>query len=125
MAEVLLVDDDADIRSMLVFILEEHGFVLREAGDGVEALEALEERPPDVMILDVMMPRLDGLGVLAERAARALAPHTRVVVLSAKVDDRTVVRGYELQADEYLSKPFDPDRLVAIVRRLASAPHGR
>jgi DNA-binding response OmpR family regulator len=124
MAEVLLVDDDADIRSMLVFILEEHGFVLREAGDGLDALEALAEHPPDVMVLDVMMPRLDGFGVLAEMAARDLAPHTRVLVLSAKADDRSVVKGYELRADEYLTKPFDPDRLASLVVRLASVPRG-
>lgn len=121
MAEVLLVDDDADIRSMLVYILEEHGFDLREAADGREALVALEDRPPHVMVLDVMMPHLDGFGVLAERAARGLAPHTKVIVLSAKADERSVLRGFELQADEYLAKPFDPDRLVDLVTRLAAA----
>lgn len=122
MAEVLLVDDDADIRGMLVFTFEDYGFAIREAGDGLQALDALNEHPPDVMVLDLMMPNLDGFGVLAEMRAQGLASGTRVVVLTAMADERNVIRGFELGADEYVTKPFDPDGLARIVERLAASP---
>src|SRR5688572_8173466 len=98
MPEVLLVDDDPDIRAMLAFTLDDYGFTIREAGDGVQALHALAEHAPDVMVLDLMMPNIDGFGVLAEMRDRNLAPTTRVLILSCKVDERDFVRGYELGA---------------------------
>ena len=121
MPEVLLVDDDPDIRAMLAFTLDDYGFTIREAGDGVQALHALAEHAPDVMVLDLMMPNIDGFGVLAEMRDRNLAPTTRVLILSCKVDERDFVRGYELGADEYVTKPFDPDGLARVVEKLAAA----
>src|SRR3954451_5473799 len=118
MAEVLLVDDDPDIRGMLAFTLDDYGFTVREAGDGAEALLALEEHAPDLMVLDLMMPNLDGFGVLAAMKDRGLAPHTRVLILSCKVDERYRVRGDELRAHDYGSKPFDPDGLAATLQAL-------
>ena len=120
MPEVLLVDDDPDIRAMLAFTLDDYGFTIREAGDGVQALHALAEHAPDVMVLDLMMPNIDGFGVLAEMRDRNLAPTTRVLILSCKVDERDFVRGYELGADEYVTKPFDPDGLARVVEKLAA-----
>ena len=125
MPEVLLVDDDPDIRAMLAFTLDDYGFTIREAGDGVQALHALAEHAPDVMVLDLMMPNIDGFGVLAEMRDRNLAPTTRVLILSCKVDERDFVRGYELGADEYVTKPFDPDGLARVVEKLAAAPAPR
>jgi len=123
MAEILLVDDDPDIRGMLAFTLDDYGFSVREAGDGAEAIAALEERPPDVMVLDLMMPNVDGFGVLKAMRERGLAPGTRVLILSCKVDERDLVRGYELGAHDYVTKPFDPDGLAATISSLlASAP---
>ena len=118
MPEVLVVDDDPDIRNMLTLVLEDAGFRVREAGDGVAALAALEEKAPDLMVLDVMMPNVDGFGVLRSRRQKALAPSTRVLLLTAKTAERDFVRGWELGADEYLTKPFDVDRLVNKVREL-------
>lgn len=115
---MLLVDDDADIRGMLAFTLDDHGFTVREAKDGAEAIAALEERAPDVMVLDLMMPDVDGFGVLEAMRERGLAPHTRVVILSCKVDKRDVEAGYELGASDYVSKPFDPDGLAVTIRHL-------
>jgi len=123
MAEILLVDDDPDIRGMLAFTLDDYGFTVREAGDGAQAVAALEEHPPDLMVLDLMMPNVDGFGVLEIMRARGLAPDTRVLILSCKVDERDLVRGYELGADDYVTKPFDPDGLAAtITALLARAP---
>jgi DNA-binding response OmpR family regulator len=121
MPDVLLVDDDPDIRAMLAFTFSDCGFSVREAGDGVQALDALDERAPDVMILDLMMPNLDGFGLLATMRERNLAPETQVVILSCKVDERDLTRGYELGADEYVTKPFDPDGLVRKVEGMISA----
>jgi DNA-binding response OmpR family regulator len=120
MAEVLLVDDDPDIRAMLAFTLDDYGFRVREAGDGAQAIAALEAQAPDLMVLDLMMPGIDGFGVLAAMRERGLAPDTRVLILSCKVDERDLVRGYELGADEYVTKPFDPDGLAATSAGLLS-----
>ena len=123
MAEVLLVDDDPDIRAMLAFTLDDYGFSVREAGDGAQALAALELRAPDLMVLDLMMPGIDGFGVLAAMRERGLCPDTRVLILSCKVDERDLVRGYELGADDYVTKPFDPDGLATTIAGLiAGAP---
>lgn len=119
--DVLLVDDDPDIRGMLAFTLMDYGFDVREAGDGMQAIAALEAKAPDVMVLDLMMPVLDGFGVLAAMRERGLAPNTRVLILSCMVDERSLVRTYELGADDYVSKPFDPDGLAGSLRKLIDA----
>ena len=118
MAEVLIVDDDDDIRAILAFTLEDAGFSVREAADGNQAVTALEARAPDCLVLDVMMPGCDGFGVLRTRRQSNLAPDARVLLLTARTAERDFVRGWELGADEYLTKPFDPDELVVTVRRL-------
>ena len=118
MAEVLIVDDDPDIRMMLRFALEDAGFEVRTASDGVEALAALRERTPDCMVLDLMMPNLDGFGLLRVMRETGLESATRTVILTCKVDEADVVTGLELGAHEYLSKPFEPDRLGGILQRL-------
>jgi DNA-binding response OmpR family regulator len=117
-AEVLVVDDDGDIRTMLRITLEGSGFTVREAGDGYAALAALEEHAPDCMVLDLMMPKLDGWGVLKSVRQRDLAPRTKVMILSCKVEERDFVRGWELGADEYMTKPFEPDRLARKLEEL-------
>ena len=123
MPDVLVVDDDPDIRAMLVFALEDSGFFVRQAGDGAAALAAMEERAPDCIVLDLMMPNVDGFGVLRGRRQKGLAPEARVLILTCKTAERDYVRGWEMGADEYVTKPFDPDRLIAKVRELlATSP---
>ena len=122
MAEVLIVDDDTDIRAILAFTLEDAGFEVREAEDGAAAVAALQAKAPDCLVLDVMMPGFDGFGVLRARRQSSLAPDARVVLLTARTAERDFVRGWELGADEYLTKPFDPDELVQAVKRLLATP---
>lgn len=110
--EVLVVDDDASIRTMLSFIFEDEGFEVSEAADGSEALDVLRTAPPALMILDLMMPEVDGVAVLRTRRDEALAAGTRTLVLTAKTDTESMVWCWELGADEYLTKPVDPDRLL-------------
>lgn len=115
---MLVVDDDASVRAMLGYILHDEGYVVREAQDGADALDELLVDPPDCMVLDLMMPRVDGVEVLRRRKDRSLATRTRVLVLTAKTDTRDAVWCWELGADEYLSKPVDPERLAREVRLL-------
>ncbi len=115
---VLIVDDDPSIRSMLGFIFEDEGFDVREAVDGVDALTILTDDPPDAMVLDLMMPRLDGHGVLRERREKKLARDTRIVVLTAKSDPADAVWCWELGADEFVNKPVDPEQLLREVQML-------
>ena len=118
MAEVLVVDDDPDIRMLVAFALEDSGYTVRQASDGASAVEALEQKAPDAMVLDVMMPGMDGFGVLKNMRQRNIAPKTRTLILTCKTEERDHLRGWELGADEYLTKPFDPEELVLCVKRI-------
>ena len=119
--EVLIVDDNASIRTMLSFVFHDEGYEVVEAADGSEALEVLRTSPPALMVLDLMMPEVGGVAVLRQRRELGLAAGTRVLVLTAKADSRDAVWCWELGADEYLTKPVDPDRLLreglALLRR--------
>ena len=121
MAEVLVVDDDPDIRMLVAFALEDSGYTVRQADCGDAGIAALEQKAPDLMVCDVMMPGMDGFGVLRTMRQRKLAPKTRVVMLTCKTEEKDHLRGFELGADEYLTKPFDPEELVARVKFLLSA----
>jgi len=121
-ADVLIVDDDPDIRQMLAFTLGGHGFVTRQAADGEDALRQLADRAPDCVVLDLMLPRLDGFEVLARMRADGVTPGVKVVVLSCREDEAALVRAWELGAADYLVKPTDPDVLVARVRELSATP---
>lgn len=110
--EVLIVDDDPSIRSMLAFVFHDEGFEVLEAQDGDEALEVLQANPPSLMILDLMMPGTDGIAVLRARRERQMALGTRILILTARTDARDAVWCWELGADEYVTKPVDPDRLL-------------
>lgn len=111
--QVLVVDDDASIRTLLAFIFHDEGYDVVEAADGLEALEVLRTAPPALMILDLMMPNLDGVGVLRARQERTLASGTRILVLTAKNDAQDRLWCWELGADQFLTKPVDPDQLLS------------
>ncbi|MGQ0831218.1 MAG: response regulator transcription factor [Microthrixaceae bacterium] len=115
--EVLVVDDDALVREMLAFTLLEE-FRVRSVATGTEAVAALEAHAPAAMLLDVVMPGIDGYDVLELRRQRGLAPDTRVVMLSADDDERCLVRCWALGADSYLTKPIDPATITAKLRSL-------
>src|SRR5438477_12466068 len=85
--------------------LESYGYSVREAGDGLEALDALNEHAPDAMVLDVMMPKMDGYGVLRAMRQREMAQHTKVLVLTCKTEERDFVRGWVLGADYHRTQP--------------------
>ncbi len=121
MPDVLVVDDDRHIRTIVTAALEGAGYSVREAPGGAEAIAAMERLVPDCVVLDLMMPGMDGFGVLRERRRRGLAPGARVLLLTAKTAERDYVKGWELGADQYLVKPFDPAHVVASVEELLGA----
>jgi len=110
--DVLIVDDDTSIRTMLAFVFHDAGYRVVEAEDGREALDVLRTEPPALMVLDLMMPDVDGVAVLRVRHAEGLAPDTRILILTAKTNTEDAVWCWELGADEYVTKPVDPDRLL-------------
>ncbi|MCU1449552.1 MAG: Response regulator receiver domain protein [Acidimicrobiales bacterium] len=116
MSKVLIVDDEPDVLLLLRINLEAAGYEAVLAADGEMALERIADSAPDLVLLDIMMPVMDGLGVLRALADRADAP--LVVVVSAKSSDRDIVRALTLGAMEYVVKPFDPDDLTRVVERV-------
>jgi two-component system OmpR family response regulator len=120
---ILVVDDDPHIRQLLVFALAKAGLAAREAKDGEEALAMVAAQPPDLIVLDINMPRLDGLEV-----CRRLRPETPtpILFLSSRDDEIDRVVGIELGGDDYVVKPFSPRevvaRVMAILRRTQGTP---
>ncbi len=110
---VLIVEDEEAIRDLVAFHLEAAGFQVRQASDGVDGLRLALEEPPDLLLLDLMLPGLDGVALL-----RALRRESRVpvIMLTARTEEADRVRGLELGADDYVGKPFSPRELVARVK---------
>lgn len=113
---ILLVEDDSALSNVLTRVLREEAYAVDLAEDGVEAEWHAFENPYDLVILDLMLPRKDGLSVL--RDLRKGGIHTPVLILTAKDDTGDVVKGLDLGADDYLTKPFSVDELLARVRAL-------
>jgi DNA-binding response OmpR family regulator len=117
---VLIVDDEPDVLLLLRVNLEAAGYETVLAADGETALSRIDDSQPDVVLLDIMMPVMDGWGVLRALSERESAP--RVVVVSAKSSDRDIVRALTSGALNYVTKPFDPDDLVEVVARTVGQP---
>ncbi|AAZ54381.1 response regulator transcription factor [Thermobifida fusca] len=113
---VLIADDDRAIRESLERALQLEGYQTRTAADGVETLAAVHSDPVDLLILDVMMPGVDGLGVC--RVLRAEGDRTPILMLTARVETSDRVAGLDAGADDYLPKPFELDELLARIRAL-------
>ena len=113
--KVLIVDDEPDVLLLLRVNLEAAGYDTVLAADGETALSRIDDAQPDVVLLDIMMPVMDGWGVLRALSDREAGP--RVVVVSAKSSDRDIVRALTSGALDYITKPFDPDDLVDVVAR--------
>ena len=117
--KVLIVDDEPDVLLLLRVNLEAAGYETVLAADGETALDRIDDADPDVVLLDIMMPVMDGWGVLRALSDRDTAP--RVVVVSAKSSDRDIVRALTSGALDYVTKPFDPDDLVDVVARTVTS----
>ena len=127
MATILVVDDDAHIREVARFALARAGHAVELATDGTAALARIEQRVPDLVVLDVLMPELDGLALCRRLRARdGAGPASRVpiIFLSSRAEEADRILGLDLGADDYLTKPFSPRELVsrvaAVLRRTSS-----
>ena len=120
-ARVLVIDDDPVILELLRINFEIEGFEVLRAADGEEGLQRARTDEPDVVLCDIMMPRLDGLELLTRLRHDPLTAHLPVVLLSAKAQKVEVERGLALGADDYVTKPFDPlellDRVNAVLAK--------
>jgi DNA-binding response OmpR family regulator len=117
---VLIVDDEPDVLLLLRVNLEAAGYQTVLAADGEMALARIDEANPEVVLLDIMMPVMDGWGVLRALSERESGP--RVIVVSAKSSDRDIVRALTSGALDYVTKPFDPDDLVDVDSRAVDSP---
>lgn len=115
---VLIADDDRDILELVAFRLERAGCETVVAGDGEEALRLAGERQPDVVILDVMMPKMDGYEVTQALRADQATREIPVILLTARAQESDVSRGFEAGVDDYVRKPFSPQELTARVQAI-------
>jgi DNA-binding response OmpR family regulator len=126
MTTILVADDDADIRDLVTFKLEQAGYRVVAVGDGVQALDAVRTDVPDLAVLDLMMPGLSGLDVCAEIRRDPASAHLPVIMLTARVQEQDVALGFATGADDYVTKPFSPrellSRVQAVLARTATSP---
>ena len=115
---ILVVDDEADINMILSVALRRAGYEVTSAADGLEAVEAVHRQVPDLILLDVMMPRADGLEALRRIREHAPTAHVPVIMLTAKAALTDKMKGFERGADDYVAKPFEPSEILARVQAL-------
>jgi CheY-like chemotaxis protein len=122
LGRVLVVDDDEVIRQLIAVNLTLEGFEVVTAVDGRECLEKVGEVHPDVITLDVMMPRLDGWVTATQLRRNPETSGIKVVLITARAQEDDRDRGRQIGVDAYLTKPFDPAEMIRVVRELAGAP---
>lgn len=116
---ILMVEDEEDIAYLIRFLLERHGFLVDHAADGRQALDHLAgDRLPDLVLMDIMLPYFDGLELIERLRGQAHWDAVPVLMLTAKAREVDIVRALELGADDYVTKPFQPEELLARIRRL-------
>jgi DNA-binding response OmpR family regulator len=122
-SRIHVVDDDSAIRQMVTFLLVDEGFEVSGSKDGEEGVRTCLLNPPDLLVLDMMMPGMDGYGVLNALDTSGLRDRMRVLALTAQTTEQDRERILELGADGYMAKPFDPDDLVGTIKELLALSH--
>jgi two-component system alkaline phosphatase synthesis response regulator PhoP len=116
--KILVVEDEADIRELLRYSLTQEGYAVEEAADGAEALDRIARRAPDLVLLDLMLPRMSGLELCRKLRASSETAQMPVIVVTAKSAEVDRILGLEMGADDYVVKPFSPREVVARVKAL-------
>jgi phosphate regulon transcriptional regulator PhoB len=116
--KVLVVEDEGDIRELIRYNLAQEGFAVEEAADGAEALDRIERRKPDLLVLDLMLPQMSGLELCQRLRANADTTKLPIIVVTAKSAEVDRILGLEMGADDYVVKPFSPREVVARVKAL-------
>jgi len=122
-AKILVVDDDPDVLNVITTVLETQPYLITTARDGVECLKEVEENLPDVIILDLLMPRMDGFGVVRELRENPKYPHVPILILTSVREDASRRRyeletGLEMDVQDYVEKPILPGELLHRVGKL-------
>jgi DNA-binding response OmpR family regulator len=120
---VLIVEDDPDIAELVARYLDKAGFVTERAASGRDALQTIGVRPPELIVLDLMLPHVDGLEVCRVVRGNEATAAIPIIMLTARAEESERIVGLELGADDYLAKPFSPNELVARVRALLRRAH--
>jgi DNA-binding response OmpR family regulator len=118
MTRVLVVEDDRDIAELVERYLQKAGFATELLSSGRDALKALADRPPELLILDLMLPHVDGLEICRAARSNSRTAAVPIIMLTARGDESERIVGLEIGADDYIAKPFSPNELVARVRAL-------
>jgi DNA-binding response OmpR family regulator len=118
--KVLIAEDEQSIRELIAYRLTQSGYTVMEASDGEEALRLAAADTPDIAVLDVMMPHLDGYQLTARLKEAPATARVPVILLTARVQEADITQGFDAGADDYLRKPFSPDELVSRVRAVLS-----
>ena len=119
MKKIMVVEDDEEIRTLIEYFLKKEKYEVRSSGDGMEGLKLVREFRPDLLVLDLMLPKIDGLsiaGMIRENPEKYGTPSILMLTAKTEVDD--VVTGFKAGADEYMRKPFDPRELIVRISRL-------
>jgi two-component system, OmpR family, alkaline phosphatase synthesis response regulator PhoP len=116
--QVLVVEDEVNILELITFNLTKEGFLVRGVTTGEEALRSIRAEPPSAILLDLMLPGTDGIGVCRRVRAESATASIPIMMVTAKGDEADIIRGLDAGADDYLTKPFSPRVLVARVRAL-------
>jgi two-component system phosphate regulon response regulator PhoB len=123
---ILIVEDEAPLVTLLRYNLEKQGFRVEDAGDGGEALAKITEAPPDLLLLDWMLPTLSGIELCRQLRRRPATRQLPIIMLTARAEDQDAVRGLDTGADDFITKPFNTEALIAriraLLRRTASVP---
>lgn len=117
-AKILIVDDESSIRLALEFLMQDQGYTVATAANGQEGLVKVAEFGPQLIILDVMMPIMDGLEMAKEMRTQGLSPDTVILFLTAKGQEQDRLAGYAHGGDAYLAKPFDNQELVELIAEM-------
>jgi DNA-binding response OmpR family regulator len=118
MPSVLIVDDEPDVRTVVGLSLEAEGFEVSTVPDGTAALASIAAAAPDAVLMDIMMPGMDGFELLSAMREAAVGQSARVVMMTCRTSERDHLRAWDLGADGYLTKPFDPGVLADLLQRL-------
>jgi DNA-binding response OmpR family regulator len=122
-ARVLVVEDDPDIAELVVRYLDKAGYSTMRVSSGRDALDSVRTKPPDLMVLDLMLPHVDGLEVCRLLRANEKTAGIPIIMLTARAEESERIVGLEIGADDYLAKPFSPNELVARIKALLRRTH--
>ena len=122
--KILVVDDEPDVASLLTLMLKSQGYNVIAAGDGQEALEKARAEGPDLIVLDIMLPKLDGYKVARMLKFDEKFSHIPIIMLTAKIQEKDRKTGLEMGADAYVTKPFDTMQLLEKVKEVLSEKSG-